>query len=78
MLSAEEFFLSKLNPSATGGLFEIETETAIEIAIEFAKEHVKIALQKALASGIINHNHWDGYYIEDNSILSAYSPENIK
>jgi ABC-type molybdate transport system substrate-binding protein len=46
IISAEDFFLSKFNPNKTGGYYEIETDFAIEIAIEFAKLHREAILKE--------------------------------
>lgn len=77
--TAEEFFISKLNPNATGGLYKIETDYAIKLGIEFAKLHVEAALKAAAENAIAIPSEEDiEEYVDKNSILNAYPLENIK
>lgn len=72
--TAEEYFLSKLNPDATGGLEEISLEYAIEIAIEFAKLHLTEQKRTILTIMEIRGSS----RIDRNVVSNAYSLSNVK
>ncbi len=47
ILNAEDFISNRLNPNRSGAVDKIEIEYASELMIEFAKLHVKAALDEA-------------------------------
>lgn len=71
MITAEEFLLKHVkNPDLTSN-FE-------NIIVEFAKLHVKAALDAASEEAYVEVLDYSDYEVNKQSILNAYSLENIK
>lgn len=66
-LKAEYFDLTNENQT-------LKAKIAMKKAIT---AHVKAALEAAASSATYGRNHWDGIYVEKESILSAYPLEKI-
>ena len=74
----DEFSTEYWNETANSTIETVSKKTAKQMAIEFAKYHVELALTKA--SKEAETDMWDPDYptIDEGSILNAYPLSNIK